>query len=162
MERNAEFLAEYIKEKTGIQVGITAGAITPGEKTKGTVTFEALGIEKSVDVIVTAPAVKGEHTLTVEVLDAYSWSSEWNDDEGVYYEITATTAGTYTIYLPPHLGIVATSKWDKGGLPDFDPTGKIYDVDKNKFKIKLAEGETYRFYIMGAAVGTYTIGYDAP
>ena len=35
MERNAEFLAEYIKEKTGIQVGITAGAITPGEKTKG-------------------------------------------------------------------------------------------------------------------------------
>ena len=126
------------------------------------VTFEALGVEKSVDVIVTAPAVKGEHTLTVEVLDAYSWSSEWNDDEGVYYEITATTAGTYTIYLPPHLGIVATSKWDKGGLPDFDPTGKIYDVDKNKFKIKLAAGETYRFYIMGAAVGTYTIGYDAP
>ena len=35
MERNAQFLAEYIKEKTGIQVGITAGVITPGEKTKG-------------------------------------------------------------------------------------------------------------------------------
>ena len=35
MERNAKFLAEYIEEKTGIQVGITAGAITPGGKTKG-------------------------------------------------------------------------------------------------------------------------------
>ena len=35
MERNAKFLAEYIEEKTGIQIGITAGVITPGEKTKG-------------------------------------------------------------------------------------------------------------------------------
>lgn len=35
MERNAQFLAEYIKEKTGLQLGITAGVITPGEKTKG-------------------------------------------------------------------------------------------------------------------------------
>ena len=35
MERNAQFLAEYIKEKTGIQVGISAGVVTPGEKTKG-------------------------------------------------------------------------------------------------------------------------------
>ena len=35
MERNAKLLAEYIQEKTGLQLGITAGAITPGGKSKG-------------------------------------------------------------------------------------------------------------------------------
>lgn len=136
--------------------------IMPGEYH---VTFKALGIEKSVDVTVTAPALKGDKTFTVDVLESYSWSALWNNGEGVVYEFTATTAGTYTFYLPPNLGVVEISKCDSECLnvyPAFDPTGKIYDVKKNLFKVKLEAGEVYSFYVKGAAPGTYTIGYDAP
>lgn len=126
------------------------------------VTFKALGIEYSADVSVTNPAPLGEHTMEVEVLDSYSWSDEWNNEEGVYFEFIATKFGEYTFYLPPHLAMAEKNKFDKYGSIDFDFTGRLYDPLEATVTVSLIPNQVYRFYVMGAAIGTYTISYDTP
>lgn len=156
-DKNGNLSYGFTASLTGKEIALMP--FIPGEYS---VTFKALGIEKSVKVIVQSPAPKGEHTMQVEVLDSYSWSNEWNGEEGVYFEFTATTYGEYTFYLPPHIAIAEKSKFDKGGAIDYDFTGVIYNADEAVVKVTLMPKQVYRFYVMAAAIGTYTIGYDTP
>jgi len=127
-----------------------------------TVTFSALGITKTATATVIAPELQGEKFFTVEVLETYSWSSDWMSDEnpdGVVYEFAATTSGEYTFYLPVNFGVM-----EKGSSMAFiDPFDPNYDlIDVYSFTKTLRAGQVFRFYFGAVAKAVYTIGYDAP
>ena len=132
--------------------------VLPAKGGEYVVTFEALGLTKTVNFTVEAPEIKGEYTFTVEVLDAYSWSDSWGDD-GVAYVFTPETAGQYTFYLPANFGVVKSGD----DRPLFDPFGLGYNpAAEHSFTVTLRPGQTLIFYYGATAKGTYTIGYDAP
>lgn len=143
--------------------------VLPARGGEYVVTFEALGITKTVNFTVEAPEIKGEYTFTVEVLDSYSWSDTWNEGEGVAYVFTPEVAGQYTFYLPANFGIYSEERESAGTAPEVDP----FNVDNSGYMgydpavehtvtVVLRPGQTYRFYFGATAKGTYTIGYDAP
>ena len=131
--------------------------ILPSAEGEYVVTISAIGITKTINVNVTAPELKGEYSFTVEVVDSYSWSSDWSED-GVCYEFVVTETGTYTFYLPTNFGI-----WVKSSAnPEVDPfDGMHYDRDAEHTYTKvLRAGQTLRFYFAAVTKGEYTIGYD--
>ena len=116
MERNAKFLAEYIEEKTGIQVGITAGAITPGGKTKG--------INLSIDNI---SDNKEAYQLTV---DAEGVNIVGASPAGVFYGIQ-----TLRKAIPIADGQVVLPAVKIYDYPRFGYRGAHLDVSRHYFSV---------------------------
>jgi hypothetical protein len=144
---------------TGLQAPISDSVIQilPSAAGEYVVTYSAVGITKTLNITVTAPELKGEHSFSLEVLESYSWSRDWGED-GVCYEFVVTESGEYTFYLPTNFGI-----WIKGvAVPEIDPfDGMGYDRDSEHTYTKVFRaGQTFRFYFAAVVAGEYTVGYD--
>ena len=134
---------------------------------------------KVVDIIVGAVNEEdikpAENQKAVKVTEAYAWVGQ--------FSFTATKAGTYFFVLPEGVGFVNADEYDRidahnknvsaseSSLPYPDPyfdfqnpgneaEGVVYE--NGAVGIYFEAGQTIRFYVNAAKVGTYLITYIAP